>query len=335
MGFGGIIAQGIAGAIGGGAQAAADDITMRQKEEMENRRQQQLSRLRMDEHAANAQVSSDINAKAAIAARGEQLKFETDNSGQLNANAAAKITATTGATKDAESAAAARNSAQDNDTEMNKVLAHAAAVNAAKTPEEKAMEKAKLDAEIAKVGLTKAQAAQAYAVAGLDNAKRDNEILNDGKKPGDTKIVEDKWRTAGKTNADENMEESSIVPGVTRWTDKGTTGKPGKPAGIVNRASMGMIGDNAKPAVEAVAPGTHYSYKGKEISAEEYESMRDEKIKSSTQTAREAKKPQPSYDPKNYDSEVADAQRAISKGKDPYAVRAEFKRTTGRDLPSI
>lgn len=63
IGFGDILAQGIIGAVGGGAQGAYTQALLEQKDEMEKLREERLSKLRTTEHATN--MASDIAAKKA------------------------------------------------------------------------------------------------------------------------------------------------------------------------------------------------------------------------------------------------------------------------------
>lgn len=70
MGYGGIIASALAGAVSGGGQAAVDDITMRQKDEMERIRQERLASLQLGNQKAMLDYtvkSTNDNAATATA----------------------------------------------------------------------------------------------------------------------------------------------------------------------------------------------------------------------------------------------------------------------------
>jgi hypothetical protein len=69
----GIIADAFLGAVAGGAQASYDNELLQQKEEMQQRRDELLSRLRMKEHVE--QKASDLQM-----ARGEEKRRETETS---------------------------------------------------------------------------------------------------------------------------------------------------------------------------------------------------------------------------------------------------------------
>ncbi len=334
--WGGIIAQGALGAVAGGAQSLSDDITARQKEEMETRRQQQLSRLRMEEHAANTQVSSDIALKGHQRQAASDLEFATANRDTLAANSASKTAAETTARKQAEIDTEFKNQDKVSDIEMNKVLAHAAAVAAAKTPEEKAMEKAKLDHEIAAVGLSKAQAAHAYAQAGLENAKSVNETLKDpnAKEDAKAKPTNEDTVDAGEDAKGRKMRRGK-VSGWKLIEDPGLKDKPEVPGGIINTLSMGKFGDAGKPAQVATNPRTIYlDPEGNEKSKDDYEAALADVGRDRKAAAK------PNRTPTDYASQYTDiadatsqARAAIAAGANRAIIAKRFKDATGKNLP--
>ncbi len=276
MGWGGIVASALAGGISGGAQAGADDITMRQKEEMEKQREIRLSQLRMQEHATNTQVSSDIAVKQAGKMADEAALSSQRNSGVVNSVNAAKITSD----EAAKAAAGAANADVVNATDAKKIFAEYKAKHDAelqsRTPEDQEKVTTALAEAKAKVDQTKSQTAENYAHARAYDA----DAAKKGREPA---AKDEKFTPVWAKIGDNQFQEKTlgfiktVEPGPFTFGAKDA--KPGKPTKATYTTSDGIpiseaevlstIGTKASDRALAVAPPSSATPKGVPAGARE------------------------------------------------------------------